>query len=37
MVRAKGYKCIVAFQEAIKEVDSERLCFDAHEIESGGD
>ncbi len=31
----EGYECIVAFQEGMKEVDSERLCFDAHEIESG--
>jgi hypothetical protein len=31
----EGYKCIIAFQEGMKEVDSERLCFDAHEIESG--
>ena len=31
----KGYECIVAFQEGMKKVDSERLCFDAHEIESG--
>ena len=31
----EGYECIVAFQDAMKEVDSKRLCFDAHEIESG--
>ena len=30
----KGYECIVGFQDAMKEVDSERLCCDAHEIES---
>ncbi len=30
----EGYECIVAFQEAMIEVDSKRLCFDAHEIES---
>ena len=29
-----GYECVVSFQDRIKEVDSERLCFDAHEIES---
>ncbi len=31
----KGYECIVAFQDGMKEVDSKCLCFDAHEIESG--
>ncbi len=31
----KGYECIVAFQDGMKEVDSKHLCFDAHEIESG--
>ncbi len=31
----KGYKCIVAFKEGMKKVDSKCLCFDAHEIESG--
>ena len=30
-----GYKCVVCFQDGMKEVDSKRLCFDAHEIESG--
>jgi hypothetical protein len=30
-----GYKCVVCLQDGMKEVDSERLCFDAHEIESG--
>ncbi len=30
-----GYKCVVCFQDGMKKVDSERLCFDAHEIESG--
>ncbi len=29
-----GYECVVCFQDGMKEVDSERLCFDAHEIES---
>jgi hypothetical protein len=27
-----GYKCVVCFQDGMKEVDSECLCFDAHEI-----
>ncbi len=31
----EGYKCIVDFQEGMKEVDFECLCFGAHEIESG--
>ncbi len=30
-----GYECVVCFQDGMKEVDSERLCFDAHEIERG--
>jgi hypothetical protein len=30
-----GYECVVRFQDGMKEVDSEHLCFDAHEIESG--
>ncbi len=30
-----GYKCVFCFQDGMKEVDSECLCFDAHEIESG--
>ncbi len=30
-----GYKCVVSFQDGMKEVDSECMCFDAHEIESG--
>jgi hypothetical protein len=30
-----GYKCVICFQDGMKEVDSECLCFDAHEIESG--
>jgi hypothetical protein len=33
----EGYKCIVSFQEGMKDVDAKRLCFDAHEIESGVD
>ncbi len=32
-----GYKCVICFQDGMKEVDSERLCFDAHEIESGAE
>jgi hypothetical protein len=30
-----GYKCVVSFQDGMKEGDSKRLSFDAHEIESG--
>ncbi len=31
----EGYKCIVTFQDKMKELDSNCLCFDAHKIESG--
>jgi hypothetical protein len=30
-----GYECVVSFQDGMKEVDYECLCFDAHEIEIG--
>jgi hypothetical protein len=30
-----GYKCVVSFKNGMKEVELERLCFDANEIESG--
>ncbi len=30
-----GYKCVVSFKNGMKEVELERLCFDADEIESG--
>jgi hypothetical protein len=30
-----GYKCVVSFKDGMKEVELERLCFDANEIESG--
>jgi hypothetical protein len=30
-----GYKCDVLFKDGTKEVELERLCFDANEIESG--
>ncbi len=30
-----GDKCVICFQDGMKEVDSKCLCFDAHEIESG--
>jgi hypothetical protein len=30
-----GYKCVVSFQDEMKEVEHKRLCFDANEIESG--
>jgi hypothetical protein len=33
----EGYKCIVSFKDGMKEVELERLCFDANEIESGID
>ncbi len=29
------YKCVVFFKDGIEEVELERLCFDANEIESG--
>ncbi len=31
----EGYKCVASFKDGMKEVELERLCFDAHEIESG--
>jgi hypothetical protein len=31
----RGYKCVVSFKDGMKEVELERLCFDANEIESG--
>jgi hypothetical protein len=31
----EGYKCVVSFKDGMKEVELERLCFDANEIESG--
>ncbi len=30
-----GCECVVCFQDGMKEVNSKRLCFDAHENESG--
>jgi hypothetical protein len=30
-----GYKCVVSFKDGMKEVELERLCYDANEIESG--
>jgi hypothetical protein len=30
-----GYKCVVSFQDGMKEVEHEHLCFNANEIESG--
>ncbi len=30
----EGYKCVVSFKDGMKEVELERLCFDANEIES---
>jgi hypothetical protein len=30
-----GYECVVSFHDGMKEVEHERLCFDANEIESG--
>jgi hypothetical protein len=31
----EGYKCVVSFKDGMKEVELERLCYDANEIESG--
>ncbi len=31
----EGYKCVYFFKDGMKEVELERLCFDANEIESG--
>jgi hypothetical protein len=31
----EGYECVVSFKDGMKEVELERLCFDANEIESG--
>ncbi len=31
----EGYDCVVSFKDGMKEVELERLCFDANEIESG--
>ncbi len=31
----EGYKCVISFKDGMKEVELERLCFDANEIESG--
>jgi hypothetical protein len=28
-----GYKCVISFKDAMKEVELECLCFDANEIE----
>jgi hypothetical protein len=33
----KGYKCVISFKEGMKEVELERLCCDANEIESGAE
>jgi hypothetical protein len=30
-----GYKCVISFKDGMKEMELERLCFDANEIESG--
>ncbi len=30
-----GYECVVSFKDKMKEVELERWCFDANEIESG--
>ncbi len=30
-----GYKCVVSFKDGMKEVELERLCYDANEIDSG--
>ena len=32
---SEGYECVVSFKDGMKEVELERLCFDANEIESG--
>ncbi len=31
----EGYKCVISFKDGMKEVELERLCFDANEFESG--
>jgi hypothetical protein len=31
----EGYKCVVSFEDEMKEVELEHLCHDANEIESG--
>jgi hypothetical protein len=31
----EGYECVVSFKDGMKEVELERLCFDANEIECG--
>ncbi len=31
----EGYECVVFFKDGMKEVELERLCSDANEIESG--
>jgi hypothetical protein len=31
----EGYKCVISFKDGMKEVELERLCFDANESESG--
>ncbi len=31
----EGCECVVSFKDGMKEVELERLCFDANEIESG--
>jgi hypothetical protein len=30
-----GYKCVISFKDGMIEVELERLCYDANEIESG--
>ena len=34
-VEDEGYKCVVSFKDGMKDVELERWCFDANEIESG--
>ncbi len=31
----EGYKCVDSFKDGLKEVELERLCYNANEIESG--
>jgi hypothetical protein len=31
----EGYECVLSFKDGMKEVELERLCFDANEIECG--
>ncbi len=31
----EGYECVISFKDGMKEVEQERLCFDANEYESG--